>query len=73
MVVRNDLEALRTGVRFSPPPPKIFLTRYFWWGWQGFDVVREGKWTTRQANVVKLAKPLNANDDVYFEDFALAA
>jgi len=36
-------------------------------------VVREGKWTTRQANVVKLAKPLNANDDVYFEDFALAA
>jgi len=30
MVVRSELEALRTGVRFSPAPPKVFLTRYLW-------------------------------------------
>ena len=35
--------------------------------------MKEGEQTTRQANVVKLAKPINANDDVYFEDYALAA
>ena len=35
--------------------------------------MREGEQTTRQANVVKLAKPINANDAFYYEDYALAA
>ena len=30
MVVGRELDAWRTGVRFSPAPPKVFLTRYLW-------------------------------------------
>lgn len=33
-----------------------------------FDGVREDKLTTRHAKDVILAKTINANDDVYFED-----
>jgi hypothetical protein len=57
-------------VRFPASPPQAVedMATVFDGDESDFDGVREDKLTTRHAKDVILAKTINANDDVYFED-----